>query len=135
MLWYEPGRQRLTDFTMAEFSTAIVETSDLKFTADVTDITKNSATITVTPSNNDDYYFWTYISEMQYSQYTLEEIMSNTINNIKSNVESWGVSITSYIHTGPSFDAPKDLYSGTKYYIVAWGMDYAGKTRLPNLRM
>lgn len=63
---------------------------------------------------------------MQYSQYTLEEIMSNTISNIKSNVESWGISITSYIHTGPSFDAPKDLYSGTKYYIVAWGMDYAG---------
>lgn len=118
--------KRLTDFTMAEFSTAIVETSDLKFTADVTDITKNSATITVTPSNNDDYYFWTYISEMQYSQYTLEEIMSNTISNIKSNVESWGIPITSYIHTGPSFDAPKDLYSGTKYYIVAWGMDYAG---------
>lgn len=118
--------KRLTDFTMAEFSTSIIETSDITFEASVTDITKNSANITITPSNNNDYYFWTYISEMDYSKYSLEEIMSNMISNIKSNVETWGIPITSYIHTGASSDAPSDLWSGTKYYIVAWGMDYAG---------
>ena len=118
--------KRLTDFTMAEFSTSIVETSDITFEATVTDITKSSANITITPSNDSDYYFWTYISEMDYSQYSLEEIMSNMISNIKSNVEDWGISITSYIHTGSSSDAPTDLWSGTRYYIVAWGMDYAG---------
>ncbi len=118
--------KRLTDFTMAEFSTSIVETSDITFEASVTDITKSSANITITPSNDSDYYFWTYISEMDYSQYSLEEIMSNMISNIKSNVEDWGISITSYIHTGSSSDAPTDLWSGTRYYIVAWGMDYAG---------
>ncbi len=118
--------KRLTDFTMAEFSTAIVESSDITFEATVTDITTTSANITLTPSNNSEYYFWTYISEMDYSKYTLEEIMSNMISNIKEYVETYGQSITSYIHTGASADAPKDLWAGTRYYIVAWGMDYAG---------
>ena len=118
--------KRLTDMTMVEFSTSIVETSDITFTAEVSDVTRSSAKIVVTPSNSSDYYFWTYISEMDYSKYSLEEIMSNMISNIKSNVEQWGIPITSYIHTGPSSDAPTDLWAGTKYYIVAWGMDYAG---------
>ena len=118
--------KKLTDMTMAEFSTSIVETSDITFEAEVTDITKNSAKIVVNPSNSTDYYFWTYVSEMDYSKYSLEEIMSNMISNIKSNVENWGISITQYIHTGSSSDTPTNLWAGTKYYIVAWGMDYAG---------
>ena len=118
--------KKLTDVTMAEFSTSIVETSDITFKAEVTDITKNSAKIVINPSNSTDYYFWTYVSEMDYSKYSLEEIMSNMISNIKSNVENWGISINQYIHTGPSSDTPTNLWSGTKYYIVAWGMDYAG---------
>lgn len=118
--------KKLTDMTMVEFSTSIVETSDITFEAEITDITLNGAKIVVTPSNDNDYYFWTYVSEMDYSKYSLEEIMSNMISNIKSNVETWGVPITSYIHTGPSSDAPTNLWAGTKYYIVAWGMDYAG---------
>lgn len=117
--------KKLTETVVAEFRTEIVETSDIKFEASVTDITKNSASITVTPSN-EDYYFWTYISEMDYAKYSLDEIMSNMLANIKTNVESWGVAITDYIHSGPSHETPTDLWAGTKYYIVAWGMDYGG---------
>lgn len=117
--------KRLTDFVMMEFSTAVVESSDITFEATVADITKNSADITVIPSN-DDYYFWTYISEMDYAKYSLDEIMSNMIANIKTNVEDWGVAITDYIHSGSSHEIPTGLWAGTKYYIVAWGMDYGG---------
>ncbi|MCM1199054.1 MAG: hypothetical protein NC308_09210, partial [Clostridium sp.] len=84
--------KRLTDFVMAEFSTSIIATSDLTFEAEVTDITKTSASILIKPSNDQDYYYWTYISEMDYSKYSLDEIMLNMIANVKENVENWGIS-------------------------------------------
>lgn len=123
--------KRLTDFVMAEFSTGIVTSSDITFEASVSNIGQNSAEILVTPSNSD-YYYWTYVSEMDYSQYSLEEIMINMINNIMEYVDSWGEPITTFIHSGESSDAPEDLWSGTNYYIVAWGMDLNGNpTTLP----
>lgn len=117
--------KKVTDFVMAEFSTAVVQTSDLKFEAEISDITQYSAMIEVTPSNNTDYYYWTYVSEMDYAKYSIEEIMAHMIANIKDYVGEGG-QLSSVLHLGPSADNPKDLWAGTEYHIVAWGMDFAG---------
>jgi hypothetical protein len=103
-----------------EFSTDIIATSDIEFTLDVTEITSNSANITVTPSNSD-YYFWTYISEMDYALYDDYAVMVNMISNITAEVAN-GASITDIIHSGASSQRPKSLWSGTQYHIIAWGI-------------
>lgn len=112
---------RTSDICYKEFTTTIVETSDIEFSLEVGNIEAHSATIVVNPSN-DDYYYWTYISEMDYAQYEDYAVMENMINNIKAQVEQ-GVDITDIIHSGVSSQTPTSLWSGTKYHIIAWGMD------------
>ena len=120
---------RTTDICYKEFSTTIVKTSDIEFTLTVDDIKEHSAYIVVTPSNND-YYYWTYISEMDYAQYDDYAVMDTMINNIMAQVAS-GANIYSIIHTGVSAQVPDKLWSGTKYHIIAWGMDGKGTATTP----
>lgn len=112
---------RTTDICYKEFTTSIVATSDIEFTLEVSDIEAKSAKIVVTPSN-DDYYYWTYISEMDYAQFDDYAVMENMISNIEASLAE-GANIFDIIHTGPSSQTPKKLWSGTKYHIIAWGMD------------
>lgn len=112
---------RTTDICYTEFKTTIVATSDIEFTLNVTDITASSAHIEVTPSNSD-FYYWTYISEMDYAQYDDYAVMQNMLSNISAEVAK-GASIYDIIHTGSSSQTPSKLWSGTKYHIIAWGMD------------
>lgn len=113
--------KRTSDICYATFRTEIIATSDIEFSLNVENITANSATITVTPSN-DDYYFWTYVSEMDYALYDEYKIMDNMITNILYEVAN-GADILDIIHTGESSQSPETLWSGTKYHIIAWGMD------------
>lgn len=112
---------RTTDICYKRFRTEIIASSDIEFTLDVSDITSNSANITVTPSN-EDYYFWTYISEMDYAQYDEYSVMENMNNNIRASVAN-GADIFTIIHSGESSQRPQGLWSGTKYHIIAWGID------------
>ena len=112
---------RKTDVCFCEFTTEIIATSDIEFSLNVTDVTAKSASITVTPSN-DDYYYWTYISEMDYALYDDYAVMVNMISNIAAKVAE-GADILSIIHSGPSSQTPTSLWSGTQYHIIAWGMD------------
>ncbi|MBQ8774265.1 MAG: hypothetical protein IJZ50_00220 [Alistipes sp.] len=112
---------RTSDICYKEFTTTIVATSDIEFSLDVSDIEAHSAKIVVTPSN-DDLYYWTYISEMDYAQYDDYAVMENMINNVKAQVDR-GADITDIIHSGASSQTPSSLWSGTKYHIIAWGMD------------
>ena len=113
--------ERTTEICYKEFETTILATSDIEFSLDVQDVTTNAATIVVTPSN-DDYYFWTYISEMDYATYDDYAVMENMMKNVAAEVES-GADIYDIIHTGVSSQRPSSLWSGTKYHIIAWGMD------------
>lgn len=112
---------RKTDICYVEFSTEIIASSDIEFTLDVQNITANSANITVTPSNSD-YYYWTYISEMDYALYDDYAVMVNMISNVAAEVAK-GADILDIIHSGASSQTPTHLWSGTKYHIIAWGMD------------
>ena len=117
--------KRLTDFSMTEFSTAIQETSNIKFQAEFSNITTSTAHIKITPSNETEYYYWTYVSEMDYNTLTLEEILAHTLANIKDYVDQ-GYPITYFLNKGVSESTAEELWAETNYYIVAWGMDAAG---------
>lgn len=117
--------KRLTDFSMTEFSTVIQETSNIKFQAEFSNITTSTAHIKVTPSNETEYYYWTYVSEMDYNTLTLEEILAHTLANIKDYVDQ-GYPITYFLNKGVSESTAEELWAETNYYIVAWGMDAAG---------
>ena len=118
--------KRTSDICYYGFKTSIIATSDIEFDLGVDDIGSNSATITVTPSN-DDYYYWTYVSEMDYALYDEYTIMTNMVKNINASVSN-GADILDIIHTGVSSQRPQNLWSGTKYHVIAWGMNIYGNS-------
>ena len=111
-----------TDFYKQRFTTKVVDLVDLTLTAEVTNITGTSATIQVTPSDNTLSYYWTYVSEMDYSLYTEEFIMNEMIEWIRDAVTA-GYDVNSIIHYGASGENATGLWKGTKYYLIGWGMD------------
>jgi hypothetical protein len=62
---------------------------------------------------------------MDWAQYDLNFIMDNMIQNIMTEV-SYGSDINSIIHKGPSSEKATDLWKGTTYHLVGWGMDEKG---------
>lgn len=118
--------ERQTDVIYKKFKTEIVQTVDMSFTGEATDITRNSATIRVQPSTDEYTYYWTYVSEMDMAQYDLAAIMDNMVLNLKAASEENGIPLEQYLCKGDNVSAASDLWAGTKYSIVAWGMDAQG---------
>lgn len=114
-----------TEFYKQKFTTSIVSGVDLSLSASISDIGTDSAKVVVTPSDNDVTYYWTYVTEMDMAKYDLNEIMDNMIQNIKYAI-STGADIYDIIHMGPSAENMTNLWKGTKYYLVGWGMDEMG---------
>lgn len=115
-----------TDVVYKKFKTEIVETVDMSFDGEATDITRNSATITVRPSTNEHTYYWTYVSEMDMANYDLETIMNNMILNLQAIADETGTPLSQLLCKGENTASASDLWAGTEYSIVAWGMDEAG---------
>lgn len=124
-----------TPMYFKEFSTRIVQSVDMEFELTVEDVEANAATITVTPSNNEEYYFWTYISAMDYAIYDDNAVMTNMIANILATVEYGEATMEELLHQGPSSQRPKSLWSGTKYHVIAWGMDLKGAPTTPPINI
>lgn len=114
-----------TEFHKQKFTTSIVDEVDLTLIADISNITTSTADVTVTPSDNDVTYFWTYVTEMDMVQYSLDEIMDNMIKNIMYAI-STGADPYDILHYGPSSENMTNLWKGTKYYLIGWGMDEMG---------
>ena len=114
-----------TEFCKQKFETKMVDTVDLDFTAEISNLSRYGADVKVIPSNNEYSYFWTYVSEMDWVKYDLDFIMDNMIQNVLYEVAQ-GVNIYDIIHVGPSGENIKNLWAGTKYHLVGWGMDEKG---------
>lgn len=114
-----------TQFHKKKFTTEIVGQADLDLTAEISGLTSTEADVTVIPSDDDVTYYWTYVSEMDWAQYDIWFIMDTMIQNIMYAVNA-GADINDIIHTGPSGESIKNLWAGTKYYLVGWGMDEHG---------
>lgn len=118
---------RTTPIAFREFRTLDIQRSNITFKLTADHITPNSASVTITPSN-DDTYFWTYISEMEYAKLDKDkdEVLSNMIANMKTYIATYGGSMSQYLIKGAHNETIDQLWSGTKYYVIAWGMDDKG---------
>lgn len=115
-----------TEVIYEKFRTEIVETVDMTFTGRAEGITNNSAVITVEPSDDENTYYWAYVSEMDMANYDLVTIMDNMIQNLDYEASLAGVSLESLLCLGASSSEVYDLWAGTEYSVVAWGMDGGG---------
>lgn len=115
---------RTSPVVLKQFTTLPLNMVNMKFEATVSNIGSYNADIVMTPSNNDEYYFWTYVSDFQYEELgnDIYAVMANMVKNIKSRVNS-GASITAMLQKGKNNSKLSNLWEGTTYHIVAWGMD------------
>lgn len=96
------------------------ETSDLTFTVDVTGITHNTANITITPSNDTEYYFSWYFKKALIDTFTNDSELMSTI--ISENMPESG-DFTEVCDRGPVKNwKPSGLEAATEYYVVCFGV-------------
>ena len=63
-----------TEFFKKKFTTTPVNKVDLSLTLEASNVTQTSADLKVIPSDNEISYFWTYVSEMDWTKYDLNFI-------------------------------------------------------------
>lgn len=112
---------RKTAMCFYEFRTGYSSESGLTFTGKATDVTESYAEITVTPSNETEYWYLDYVSEIQLQSTTLAAVMQNSINNAKTLLSRY--SAEQILCKGTETIQASDLMPGTNYTVVAWGMN------------
>ena len=112
---------RKTAMCFYAFSTGYSSDSDLQFSGSAYDITENYATIKVTPSNNNEYWYMNWASEIQLKSTDLAAIMQSSINSAKSLLGRY--SAEQILCHGPETIQATELMPGTEYSVIAWGMN------------
>jgi hypothetical protein len=112
---------RKTPMCFYEFRTGYSSESALSFTGEATDVTENYAEITVTPSNNTEYWYMDWVSEIQLESTTIADVMQKSITNAKSLLSRYKAE--EILCHGPETIQASDLMPGTTYTVVAWGMN------------
>ena len=112
---------RKTAMCFYEFHTGYSSESGLTFSGMAMDVTENYAELTVTPSNNSEYWYMDWVSEIQLSTTTLAEVMQKSIDNAKSWIGRY--TAEQILCHGPETIQATDLMPGTTYTVVAWGMN------------
>lgn len=120
------------DLEKTAFRTSKVTPADCSFTIDVSNVTKNTADIKVTPSNNGCEFFWDYVSASDYEKYGGDDgIIATNVDLIRRAVEiyqmaGYSKSFKDFLSAGPVAGTAKGLQGGREYVIVAFGLDPSG---------
>ena len=112
---------RKTPVCLYSFKTGFSSESALTFSGSAVDVTENYAELTVSPSNNTEYWYMTWASEIELASKTPAEVMQNSINLAKSLLSRY--SAEQILCHGPETIQATDLVSGTNYSVFAWGMN------------
>ena len=115
-------------FTKKAFKTLNeATTSNNTFDVNVADITSTGATVSVTPSNSDSYYFDVIEKEI-YDAYTdKKELAAEYIAEIKDYYESYGYSLADALSSGnDAYSFEGYLEANTAYYALAFGVSTSG---------
>lgn len=112
---------RKTPLCFFYFKTEFSSESGLTFTGKATDVTETYATITVSPSNNTEYWYMNWASEIDLKTKTLAEVMQSSINSAKSLLNRY--TAEEILCHGPESLQATDLMPGTEYSVIAWGMN------------
>lgn len=121
-----------TDIAINEFTTLSSgagsgSTSQNTFSIAVSGVTSNSATVSVTPSNSDTYYF-DVIEKSTVDQYgNWEALATDLVKYLKEMYESYGYSFADVLSSGAdSWTYEGDLDPATEYYAYAFGVNGDG---------
>lgn len=112
---------RKTAMCFYSFRTGYSSESDLQFSGSAYDITETYATIKVSPSNNNEYWYMDWVSEIQLKSTDLATVMQNSISNAKSLLGRY--SAEQILCHGTEEMQATELMPGTQYSVVAWGMN------------
>lgn len=113
--------KRKTPICIHEFHTGFSDESGLSFSGRATDIAQTYATVTVTPSNNNEYWYMNWVSEIQLQTTDLATVMQNSINSAKSLLGTYSADVI--LCHGPETFQATELMPGTNYSVIAWGMN------------
>ncbi len=120
------------DLIRSAFRTAKVAPVDCSFSIDVSNVTKNTADIRVSPSNNSCEFFWDYVTASDYEKYGGDNgIIATNVDLIRRAVEiyqmaGYSKSFKDFLSTGAVEGTAKGLQGGRDYVIVAFGLDPSG---------
>lgn len=112
---------RKTPMCFYAFKTGYSSASGLTFTGTATDVTETYATLNVSPSNNTEYWYMNWASEIQLQSTDLATVMQNSINSAKSLLGRY--SAEQILCHGPESIQATELMPGTEYSVIAWGMN------------
>ena len=112
---------RKTAMCFYAFKTTYSSESALTFSGMATDVTENYAELMVTPSNNTEYWYMDWVSEIQLESTTLAEVMQRSITNAKAYLSRY--TAEQILCHGVETLQATDLMPGTEYSVVAWGMN------------
>ena len=113
--------ERKTPICLYEFHTGYSEDSALSFSGMAHDVTENYAELHVKASNNTEYWYMNWVSEIQLQSTTLAEVMQSSITNAKTLLSRY--SAEQILCHGEETLQATDLMPGTEYTVVAWGMN------------
>ena len=103
------------------------ESSSNAFTVTVSDITSSGATVAVTPSNSDTYYFDVVEKEILDYYTDKKEFAAEYIAELKELYEAYGYTIADALSSGSDTYTYEDsLEPNTTYYAVAFGVSTSG---------
>lgn len=120
------------DLVQSAFRTTKVTPVDCSFTIDVSNVTKNTADIKVTPSNDGCEFFWDYVTASDYEKYGGDNgIIATNVDLIRRAVEiyqmaGYSKSFKDFLSAGPVAGTAKGLQGGREYVVVAFGLDPSG---------
>ena len=110
-----------TPICFFSFKTGYSSESALTFSGSATDVTENYAELSVTPSNNAEYWYMNWASEIELASTTPAEIMQKSINNAKTLLSRY--TAEQILCHGKETIQATDLVPGTDYTVFAWGMN------------
>ena len=93
----------------------------LTFTGSAENLTETSAELIVIPSNQTEYWYMNWVSEIDMKKTTLTDVMQNSINNAKSLLGRY--TAAQILCHGQENIQATELFPGTEYSVVAWGMN------------
>ena len=117
----DDSAERKTPICIYTFHTGFSSDSELSFTGVATDVTENYALLTVKPSNNTEYWYMDWVSEIQLQSTTFADVLKNSIANAKTLLNRY--TAEQILCHGEEVMQATDLMPGTNYTVVAWGMN------------
>ncbi len=120
-----------TDVQIVEYKTVEEKATD-EFALEVTDITKSTAKISITPKDKSMTYYYKVLSETERAKLIEQygSIQKADLQDIQDYASSMGFGIDMFLPyrltTGTKTEDVKNLVAGTKYYLYAYGWNGDG---------